>query len=147
MRIRRLQQKDLDQTARIESENFSVPWTKEDFAGWVDREDGLFLAAEENGMVIGYCGVILAPPEGDITNVSVISACRGRGAGAALVKEMLKQTEELGVQTLFLEVRKSNEPAIRLYQKQGFREVGLRKKYYEKPVEDALIMKREAEEN
>ncbi len=143
MTIRSMEERDLDQVADLEQENFSVPWKRRDFQTYLDREEGLFLVLAEEEKVLGYMGVILAPPEGDITNVSVSRAARGRGIGTALVKEMLRRTEERGVHTLFLEVRKSNETAIRLYRREGFREVGLRKNYYEKPSEDALIFTRE----
>lgn len=142
MIIRAMQTDDLGQVAPIEAANFSTPWTENDFRTYLDRQDGLFLVAEEDGKILGYCGVILVPPEGDITNVSVGSEYRGRGAGKALVEEMLKRTEAAGIDTLFLEVRKSNAVAIGLYGRQGFTEIAVRKNYYEKPVEDALIMSR-----
>lgn len=143
MIIRKIRSDDIDSVAAIEKANFSRPWTARDFDRYVDSKDGLFLVAEEDGRILGYCGVILSPPEGDITNVSVASEYRGKGAGKKLVEEMLRRTEELGITTIFLEVRKSNVIAIGLYQKQGFVEIGLRKRYYEAPVEDALIMTRE----
>lgn len=142
MIIREMQGDDLEQVALIEATNFSTPWTEQDFRVYLDREDGLFLVAEEGGQILGYCGVILVAPEGDITNVSVSLESRGKGAGKALVQEMLRRTEAAGVDTLFLEVRKSNAVAISLYSRQGFAEIGIRKNYYEKPVEDALIMSR-----
>ncbi len=145
MTIRSMQMEDLDQVMSIEEENFSVPWTRDGYASYLMKGEGLFLTAEEKGTVLGYCGVILMPPEGDITNVSVSLTARGRGIGRALVEEMLRQTEERGISTLFLEVRRSNAAAIHLYQKQGFTEVGVRKNYYQKPTEDALIMRRDAE--
>lgn len=144
MIVRDMQTGDLEQVMPIEEANFSVPWTKSDFTTYLNRDDGLFLVAEAEGRILGYCGVILVPPEGDITDVSVSLEARGRGVGRLLLEELVKRTEEKGVHTLFLEVRKSNEAAIRLYSKQGFSEVGLRKNYYEAPVEDALIMTREA---
>ncbi len=143
MMIRRMQLEDLEQVAQLEAENFSVPWTEQDFRTYLERAEGIFLVCDEEGSILGYCGVIAAPPEGDITNVSVQSKARGRGTGRRLVEEMIRQAEAEGIHTLFLEVRKTNEAAIRLYKNQGFKEVGLRKNYYEKPVEDALIMVRE----
>ncbi len=143
MRIRRMMPEDLDQVAAIEKLNFGVPWTREGFASSLEREEGLFLAAEENGKILGYIGAVLAPPEGDITNVSVHPEAAGRGIGGALVEELLRQTEKKGVTSLFLEVRKSNEAAIHLYQKRGFQQVGIRKNYYHEPLEDARIMVRQ----
>lgn len=142
--IRAMQVSDLAQVVPIETANFSKPWTRADFETYLDREEGLFLTAEEDGQVLGYIGVILVAPEGDITNVSVREESKGQGIGRALVEALLERTKERGIETLFLEVRKSNVPAIRLYTKQGFEEIGVRKNYYEAPVEDALIMRREA---
>ncbi|MDO4616514.1 MAG: ribosomal protein S18-alanine N-acetyltransferase [Lachnospiraceae bacterium] len=143
MIIREMREEDLDQVAYIEQMNFSTPWTREDFHTWLNRQEGLFLAAELEGRVIGYCGVILAPPEGDITNVSVLSEHRGRGVGSMLVSKLLKQIEDRKIERIFLEVRESNQQAIRLYEQLGFNRIGVRKRYYEKPEEDALVMVRE----
>lgn len=142
MMIREMQIGDLDQVVPIEAANFSTPWNRQDFATYLEREEGLFLVAEEDEEILGYIGVILVAPEGDITNVSVREASRGRGIGRSLVEVMLKSTRERGIHTLFLEVRKSNTPAIRLYSDEGFEQIGIRKNYYEAPVEDALIMRR-----
>src|SRR3712207_1798939 len=97
MIVREMQTGDLDQAARIEEENFSTPWTRQDFASYLEREEGLFIVAAEGEEILGYCGLILSPPEGDITNVSVSVNARGRGAGRSLVEELLKRAEKKGV--------------------------------------------------
>lgn len=96
--------------------------------------------------IIGYGTVQLAADEGDLLSIAVRADCRGTGAGAALLGSLLRESEELGCERIFLEVRKSNTPAVRMYEKAGFRQIGIRKKYYTRPVEDALLLRRCREE-
>jgi ribosomal-protein-alanine N-acetyltransferase len=98
------------------------------------------LVAEEEGKVLGYCGTVMVLNECDITNVAVTSSCQGRGIGRQMMEAMIEQTKERGIDTLHLEVRKSNEPAISLYKSLGFKQTGIRKGYYEAPVEDGIVM-------
>ncbi|MBR6230425.1 MAG: ribosomal protein S18-alanine N-acetyltransferase [Lachnospiraceae bacterium] len=133
---------DLDQVMEIEEESFSIPWTANGFFTFLIREDALFLVSEDDNKINGYIGLICAPPEGDITNVAVRSSERNKGIGKALVSEMISRAHEKGVDDIFLEVRVSNVPAIRLYEAYGFENMGIRKNYYERPTEDAFIMKR-----
>lgn len=107
----------------------------------VDFEDSEYEEEYEDcGTIVGYCGIIMAADEGDITNVSVKKEYQGQGIGAALVSELQNRVKELGIQKIFLEVRKSNAPALALYEKQGFEHMGIRKNYYSDPVEDAITM-------
>lgn len=142
MTIREMTFEDLDQVMIIERENFSVPWTEEGFFTYLLRMDALFLVAEEADQVLGYCGVIMAADEGDITNVSVRKDCQGRGIGSALVTELIQRTGQAGINTLFLEVRAGNRTARSLYEKMGFEHMGIRKDYYTNPTEDAVTMSR-----
>lgn len=142
MRIREMELDDLAQVMPIEEENFSTPWTETGFFTFLIREDALFLVAEEEGEILGYLGILTVLDEGDITNVSVKKSARRRGVGSALVKELIQRMEKRGVTAIHLEVRRSNEPAIRLYEQQGFVRDGLRKGYYESPAEDAVLMTR-----
>jgi len=139
--IREMQIDDLEEVMIIEKECFSVPWTENGFFTFLIREDALFLAALEDERVVGYIGLITAGPEADITNVAVESSCRNKGIGRQLVGEIIRLAGEKGVEDIFLEVRVSNSPAIKLYSSFGFEKVGLRKDYYEMPREDAYIMK------
>lgn len=141
IQIREMQLDDLEEVLQIEEATFSIPWTMNGFFTYLIREDALFLSAVEDGAVVGYIGLITAGPEADITNVAVKESVRKKGVGKQLVKEMLRQAEKRGVEDVFLEVRVGNDPAIRLYRSFGFEEVGVRKDYYEKPREDAYIMK------
>ena len=142
VQIREMQLDDLEEVMEIENDSFSKPWTETGFFSFLIRNDTLFLVAEENDSICGYCGVVMAADEGDITNVAVAKQCRNQGIGGMLIAELIHRTEEVGVSRLFLEVRASNQLAIHLYQKMGFEQNGKRKNYYESPVEDALLMMR-----
>ena len=140
--IRQMEIPDLDQVLPIEEANFSTPWTANGFFTFLIREDALFLTAEEDGEILGYCGIILSLDEGEITNVCVREDCRKRGIGQMLMEGLIRETKKAGVRVWHLEVRQSNESAIRLYEKLGFVQDGLRKGYYEAPKEDAVLMSR-----
>lgn len=145
IQIREMKEEDLPQVTEIEKKCFSLPWSEKSYRDFLQREDTVFLTAEDSrtGRVAGYCGVLLVPDEGDITNVAVDPDRRREGTGTLLVKELVRRSAERGSVILFLEVRKSNLAAVRLYEKEGFAKIGSRKNYYEKPTEDAWIMRRE----
>lgn len=141
--IRRMSFEDIDEVMKIERAVFSVPWTENGFFSFLIREGTVFLVALEEGKICGYCGFVSAADEADITNVAVDPGSRRRGIGEALIRVLLKEAKDLQIRRAFLEVRKSNTAAVSLYRKFGFEEVGVRKNYYEEPVEDALLMRRE----
>jgi ribosomal-protein-alanine N-acetyltransferase len=141
--IRPMSREDLDEVDRIERTNFSTPWRTADFAGYLKEKNAIFLTASEDNEVIGYIGAILTDYEGDITNVSVRPDRMHRGIGTMLVREILSEIDARGVVRMFLEVRRSNANAIRLYSEAGFISVGVRKNYYRLPDEDAIVMARD----
>ena len=134
------QEKDLDHLEELETACFSVPWTRDQLASQLPDDQHCFLAAVENDAVLGYVGMMYILDEGYISNVAVAPGQRRRGIGDALLKELMKRAEEYGLAFVTLEVRESNDPAIALYEKHGFQRVGLRKKYYDSPKEDAILM-------
>ena len=140
MLIRKMEYKDISWVAKIEQENFSMPWSENAFSDSLSQREALFLVAEEDGIGLGYIGVYISLDEGEITNVSVERNQRKKGIGNALVERLKQTLAEEKVERIFLEVRVSNEPAIGLYEKQGFEKVGCRKGFYEKPREDAWVM-------
>ena len=103
-------------------------------------ERNIFLVAEEDGAICGYIGMYLSIDEGEITNVAVLPAKRGSGVGSMLLKHALACAAQEEIVQVVLEVRVSNEPAIRLYEKYGFKHCGIRKGFYDFPKEDAYIM-------
>ncbi|QOV20869.1 ribosomal protein S18-alanine N-acetyltransferase [Blautia liquoris] len=140
MTIREMQLDDLEQVLPIEESNFSVPWTANGFFSFLIREDVHLLVAEENGQVLGYCGAILTPPESDITNICVRMDSRRRGIAVELFSKLKNDLLSKNITTIHLEVRESNQAALQLYKKLGFVQDGLRPRYYEVPVEDAVLM-------
>ena len=117
MEIRRMSEADVFDVAAIEAKVFSQPWSEQGFRDALAMNHVIFLVAEEAGSILGYCGMYMALDEGEITNVAVSEACRNRGYGEQLVTELMQQGRKHGIRRYVLEVRVSNEPAIRLYQK------------------------------
>ena len=125
----------------IERACFSLPWTAEQIRSQLRDEQHEFLAAlDENGTVLGYVGMMTVLDEGYIANVAVDPACRRQGIADRLIARLCEISQERGLSFATLEVRASNAPAIALYEKHGFVPVGLRKAYYERPREDAVLM-------
>lgn len=130
----------LPQIEELEKQCFSLPWTWEQLMSQLPDDGHEFLAAEEEGKVLGYVGMMTVLDEGYISNVAVDPAFRRRGIGDLLISELLARSEIRELSFVTLEVREHNEPAIALYRKHGFVPVGLRKNYYTLPAENALLM-------
>lgn len=140
MNIRPMECQDVKQVAALEQQTFSQPWSEHAFLDMVDKENVCYLVAEENDDVVGYCGVHHVLGEGEITNVAVAEKMRNRGIGYAMLTELFERGRQMGVEAFTLEVRAGNAAAIHMYEKLGFVTEGIRKNFYEKPREDALIM-------
>lgn len=138
--IRELEMRDIEAVSIIEAQSFSMPWSAKDFEQLVKDEKSLYLVAEIDGQVVGCCGVTNVCGEGNINNVVVQEAYRGQGIACAMMQELLARGRKMGCVEFTLEVRVSNASAIRVYQKLGFISEGIRPRFYEKPVEDAMIM-------
>ena len=143
MLIRRMTAEDIPAVVEIEKQCFSLPWSAKSFEDSISREDTIFLVCEEgvDATVAGYIGLYVSFDEASVTNVAVSPSFRKKGCGDALVAAAKAEAKEAGAESIFLEVRASNEAALSLYKKQGFENLGIRKKFYEHPVEDAIIMK------
>lgn len=130
--------------AALEAANFSAPWDEASIRGELENPLALWLAAvDENGAVLGYVGSQSCFEDADILNVCVAPEARRQGLAEALMRELETRLIPKGIEKITLEVRASNEPAIRLYEKLGYSQVGTRKNYYEKPREDALILQKQ----
>lgn len=138
--IRPMQIEDVPSVAAIEREIFSQPWSLKGFMDALSLENTVFLVAEEGAGIVGYIGMYLSLDEGEITNVAVATEKRCRGIGAMLLSEIKKEALKRSIAKLVLEVRESNESAIRLYKRNGFVYCGTRKGFYQLPKEDAYIM-------
>ena len=138
--IRKMQVKDALPVSRIEQEIFSQPWSYQGFVDALNLGNAIFFVAEEEGKIAGYIGMYMSLDEGEITNVAVTAKMRQRGIGGMLLSEMKKEAERRSIAKIILEVRVSNAGAIRLYERNGFKNCGVRKGFYELPKEDAYIM-------
>ena len=142
-RIRPAELTDIPRVHAIEQVVFADPWSTQDFRDCI-TSDALFLVAERGGGIAGYVVALNAADEGDILNLAVAPPERRSGLGRDLVRYALEQLAARGVAHVYLEVRESNAPARTLYAAHGFKEVGRRREYYRRPVEDAIVLRRDA---
>ena len=138
--VRDLCTADLDDVCRIEESSFSMPWKREDFQDLIDSSNSIYLVILAGDRVVGAAGYTFNGFEGYINNVVIDIDYRGQGLGGVLMKELLTVGRKNGVHEFTLEVRVSNIPAIKLYESLGFKSEGVRKNFYERPVEDAEVM-------
>ncbi len=138
--VREMREEDIDGIMEIEHGSFAIPWTKQDLIGELSNTAARYFVLLEDGVVSAYAGTWLIIDEGHITNIAVHPDKRGKGYGTKVTSAMMQAAVDVGVQYMTLEVRVSNEPALALYKKLGFKKAGVRKKYYEDNGEDAYIM-------
>ena len=133
--------------AELERLCFSTPWNEAMLEEELYNDTASFIVAEgEDGSVLGYAGLHVILDEGYIDNVAVRPSCRRMGIADQLLNVFIR-FGQANLAFLTLEVRKSNAPAIALYEKHGFEQVGLRPGFYSRPREDALIMTRTFPQN
>ena len=133
----------VSQVAELEKICFSDPWSEKSVASELTNPLSLWLVAVEGDRVAGYVGSQSVMGESDMMNVAVHPDFRRRGVAEKLVLELVAALAKKDNHCLTLEVRASNAPAISLYEKLGFAQIGLRKNYYRNPKEDALILRKE----
>ena len=133
------------QVAELEKLCFSDPWSEQSIASELDNVLALWYVALDDDRVVGYIGSQTVCGETDVMNIAVHPDYRRRGIGQILIEELIREVKNLGSISLTLEVRSSNAPAVSLYEKLGFSQVGRRKNYYHNPKEDALILRKEWE--
>ncbi len=138
--IRKAEQSDLEKIHECETASFEQPWT---FAmlydDIIENANTVYLVVEQSGEIIGYGGMWIVLDEAHITNVCIKPAYRNQGYAKALMNELARVSRECGANSMTLEVRVSNKPALRLYKHCGFTIQGLRKRYYQNR-EDAYVM-------
>jgi ribosomal-protein-alanine N-acetyltransferase len=139
LRIRRLTYPDLPQVIGIERRAFPTPWSLAMFVLELSKSSGVCLAAVEDRRLVGYLICSRYETVWHVMNVAVDPERRREGVASALLSELYRRVDE--EQARFtLEVRRSNHGAIRLYEREGFRAAGLRRRYYQDNGEDALVM-------
>jgi len=140
MIIRKMTEADLPEVYAIECDSFSEPWSMQDFAKCLKEPNNYYIVVESDGKIVAYCGYWGVVGEGHIFNVAVKKEYRQKGIGYQMMKALLSEAVNRGITSFTLEVRASNEPALRLYESLGFKRVGIRRDFYSKPREDAVIM-------
>lgn len=136
--IKTATKEDINDIAKIEQVCFSSPWSESSIAESLENPASHFLIAYENGEIAGYMGLQIFSGEGYVTNIAVLPEYRQLGIATALIEKQLENPMDF----ITLEVRESNTPAIKLYTKMGFKNMGIRPKFYSNPTENAVIMTR-----
>ena len=143
MEIIKMKESHVSQIAALEKLCFSDAWSENSIRSELSNKLSLWLVAVDGDRVAGYIGSQTVLGWADMMNLCVSPDYRRQGIGEQLTMELERQLREEKVECLTLEVRVSNAPAITLYEKLGFQQVGKRPRYYEKPREDALILRKE----
>jgi ribosomal-protein-alanine N-acetyltransferase len=142
-RVERLaSREDLDGVLAIEDASFNNPTTREWYERELERPDVCFIYVMRipEHEVAAFCAFWLVADQAHINNLAVLPELRGRGLATQLLEAIIAEAAHLGASVVTLEVRESNKPALQLYSTAGFKQEGVRKNYYTKPVEDALIL-------
>ena len=143
--FRRAEEKDLAALCAIEERCFGTPWSETTLKEMLESPLDLVFMAElpdmpgEEGHTAGYLNFRVIAGEGELMRVAVLPEQRGCGNAAGLMEEMMAAAETMGVSDITLEVRASNVPALKLYDRFGFKAEAVRKNYYDHPQEDAVI--------
>jgi ribosomal-protein-alanine N-acetyltransferase len=137
--------RQIDDILAVEEASFSSPWTREMYMAELDNPSvsHFYLARTPDGTTVGFCSFWHVLEELHINNLAVLPAHRRSGIATGLLTRVLADGAMLGARRATLEVRRSNEPARKLYEKFGFAVAGVRRLYYSRPPEDALVLRRD----
>lgn len=138
--IRGMKKEDIAQIIEIEKKCFSLPWSRDAFVNELKNDLAYYQVAELGEKIVGYMGMWKVIDECHITNVAVIPEYRKQNIASMLIEKMVDICVCSEIVAMTLEVRESNIPAINLYKKFGFVSAGKRPRYYQRPLEDAIIM-------
>lgn len=134
-----MQMEHVEQVCDIGKECFSIPWSLDGVKAELGNSKAVTFVAVKDNRVVGFINAHCIYGEGYINNIAVTKEYRRNGIGFLLVKALNEYGEQNQIDFFTLEVRRSNEDAISFYEKHGFCKVGERKRFYEKPVEDAML--------
>ena len=143
IQIAAMTQAHVKQIAQIEKLCFCDPWSENSIASELENTLSFWLVAVDGDRVAGYVGSQTVLGETDMMNIAVHPDHRRQGIARMLIGALISGLKERGSSSLMLEVRVSNEPAKALYAELGFQQIGVRPRYYSKPREDALILRKE----
>lgn len=141
-----MQEEDLSSVLDIGRQSMAHPWSRVQLNGELQFPGGVLLVAEQ-GCLCGYAFFRQAGPEAELLQLAVLPACRRQGVGSTLVRSGLKRLYNRQAEVCFLEVRSRDAAAYDFYLQVGFQQVGRRRNYYSSPVDDAVIMRMELEED
>lgn len=132
----------IDDVLAVEDASFTNPWTRQMYLAELDNPgvSVCVIAMDEGGKIVGFCSFWRVLDELHINNLAVLPACRRRGVATTLLTQVLEDGVACGARRATLEMRRSNEAARALYERFGFSVTGVRKGYYTKPDEDALVL-------
>jgi ribosomal-protein-alanine N-acetyltransferase len=137
---------DIEQVTRLEQSLFTDDaWSDTMFWSELAESDSRhYVVAEDDGAVVGYAGLCAYDArEAYVQTIGVAADCRGAGIGTALLLDLLDEAQRRGCRQVDLEVRDGNDEAIRLYERHGFRRIGIRRHYYQPSGADAVVMRRD----
>ncbi|SDB42574.1 ribosomal-protein-alanine N-acetyltransferase [Pseudobutyrivibrio sp. YE44] len=132
---------DLQAIFHMEQASMNSPWSLKSYEEAFESDYSMILVAEQDGQLAGFSVFYLTPPEAELPDIVVDEAFRGNGVGRFLLEKSIEELRKKDVETIFLEVRVSNIPARTLYEHLGFEQIGVRKYFYNDPVEDAICMR------
>ena len=133
----------LDDILAIENEAFTCPWSRKSFEEAFSSDHIMVYAAfTDDGILCGFSCLLVIAEDAELLNIAVASAFRRQGIADHLMERMLADAASQNAEQIYLEVRSSNLTAQNLYSKHGFEKLGIRRRYYANPVEDAIIMRR-----
>lgn len=140
--IRKMRESDLEKVTALEAACFSMPWKYKDFEDALTNPDRVYMVAQtEDGQIIGGCMLTNLAGEGSISNVAVYESFRRQKIASSLLEKIMEYGKDKYKMNAFtLEVRSKNTPALRLYERAGFKSEGIRPNFYDKPKDDALIL-------
>lgn len=146
-KVRRMTMEDGAAVAEMEHQLFSDAWSEKSILETLDQTNTICLIAEKAGRTAGYLLAYTAADEAEIARIAVVKELQRQGAARALLTELESVCGSEGIKKILLDVRSGNSAARALYANAGFKEDGIRQRFYEDPEEDAILMSRELEIN
>lgn len=141
--IRDIHEQDIEKIRRLEQKSFPDPWGYAGIRESLEQSYTKLFGAWAGDELLGYVIVYFAADEGELVRIAVDPPRRREGVASGLLMELMKVCRAKGVKRVLLDVRESNKAAIKLYESMGFEADGMRKNFYDKPPEAAVLMSRE----
>jgi ribosomal-protein-alanine N-acetyltransferase len=138
--LRKMTPQDIDEVMQIEQQSFTLPWSRQSYLGELKNKFATYLVCDYEGEIAAYGGIWVVFEDAHITNVAVGENFRQSGIGTALMQELEQVARNQKALRILLEVRPSNQAALKMYHNLDYLPTGLRKEYYSDNNEDAIIM-------